>query len=572
METKYNLNFAKQFLDNIDDELALAIAESGAENYKNAAFAIFKMKDIENALAGITTIDTLIDNTKEITPDTITYKGYAIHQINLSGMMKILFGAPFSVVTENYYTSIGDYLIFGNSINNMRDFINYYERGKTLARDEHFSAFMDNLNNKSNVLVYSNIAKSHDMYKAFVSNALSNDIDHHSDLLNKFEGIAIQFSKNKNNLFYNNIYINHNPIEKKETSSLWATQLNTSITRKPQLVINHNTSEKEIFIQDDNHVIYLISNTGEILWQRKLEGKILGEVAQIDIYKNEKLQLLFNTDSLVYLIDRNGKNVTGYPIQLESTSSAPLSAMDYDSNRNYRILVPTKDGNVLNFEASGKPVKGWAYENKKAPVIQAFQHVLLQGKDYILSVDANGNIHALNRKGEERLHLVSTTAVRPFKLIKGESIRDTYLASRDSAGITAVYLDDVIERTKLPDLSIASKVTYADINADNLYDYLITTENELVALDTSFSEICAFETDSTISSGVYTYELSSDAIEMGFASATANEIYLLNKLGDLHEGFPLYGSTPFTIGDLNKDGQYELIVGSRDGYIYAYGL
>ena len=170
------------------------------------------MKNIEDALSAISKIDTTIDNIKNIGGDSIRFKGYIIQQINLPGMMKILFGEPFSIVTENYYTSINNYLIFGNSVNSLRDFINYYERGKTLARDAHFSAFMDNLNNNSNIIVYSNIARSKEIYKAFVSNETANDIDTHKELLNKFEAVAIQISKSKNNLFYNNIYINRSTI------------------------------------------------------------------------------------------------------------------------------------------------------------------------------------------------------------------------------------------------------------------------------------------------------------------------------------------------------------------------
>ena len=60
-------------------------------------------------------------------------------------------------------------------------------------------------------------------------------------------------------------------------------------------------------MQDDSNTIYLISKSGEILWQRKIEGEIMGEAAQIDIFKNDKLQLLFNTKTEVHLIDETAK-------------------------------------------------------------------------------------------------------------------------------------------------------------------------------------------------------------------------------------------------------------------------
>ena len=571
-ETKYNINFTTDFLNHINNEMALVISESVAEKYKNGAFAVFKMKNIEDALSAISKIDTTIDNIKNIVVDSIRFKGYRIQQINLPGMMKILFGEPFSIVTENYYTSINNYLIFGNSVNSLRDFINYYERGKTLARDAHFSAFMDNLNNNSNIIVYSNIARSKEIYKAFVSNETANDIDTHKELLNKFEAVAIQISKSKNNLFYNNIYINHNPIEKKETSSLWDVKLDTSISRKPQLVTNHYSYEKEIFVQDDSNTIYLISESGEILWQRKIEGEIMGEAAQIDIFKNDKLQLLFNTKTKVHLIDRNGKNVTGYPVELNSEATAPLSVMDYDSNRNYRILLPTLDGNVLNFEASGSQVQGWGYESKGVPIIYSFKHLSISGKDYIISIDAEGQIHALNRKGEDRLSLVKTVALSPFYTKKSKYLSESFVLTQDTGGVTKVFFDDTKETLRLPDVNLDTRFFAIEMDNENNFEYVLIEDNEARVLNMDLKELVSFKPDSAISSSAYAYRFTNGEIELGFSCAAANEIFLLNRAGNLHEGFPLYGSTPFAVGDLNKDGEMELIVGSKDGHIYAYGL
>ncbi|MBL4652582.1 MAG: DUF3352 domain-containing protein [Flavobacteriales bacterium] len=569
VEAKYHINFTTQFLDNIDDEMALAITESNAENYKNGAFAIFKMKDIEAALNAFTALDIAIDNVKNIVRDSIEFKGHIIQQVNLKGMLQVLFGSPFSIITENYYTTIGNYLVLGNSVNNLRDFVNYHARGKTLARDEHFARFMDNLNQNSNILIYSNIAQSQGVYKAFVAPETATDIENNKAMLNKFEGVAIQLSKSKNNLYYNSVYLNHNPIEKRETSSLWEVELDTSTSQKPQLVTNHYSFEKEIFVQDDANTIYLISNTGELLWKRNIAEKIMGNVSQIDIFKNDKLQLLFNTKKAIYLIDRNGKDVSGYPIKLESDAATPLSAMDYDRNRNYRILLPTKNGQVLNFSAAGTKVKGWKYESNGVAIMYPFQHIDIAGKDYIISIDSRGKIHALSRKGEERLSLNNATALSPFFLVETQTLTDSYILTQDTSGAVKVFLDDTKITQKLPDVSLDTRFFYHYNQTDK---YILIDDNELRSLDNELKELTYFETDSAITSNASVHRLPNNVTEIGFSSAAANEIYLLNNAGALHNGFPLYGSSPFTIGDLNKDGQLELIVGSKDGHIYAYGL
>ena len=61
------------------------------------------------------------------------------------------------------------------------------------------------------------------------------------------------------------------------------------------LVKNHYTQKWEIAVQDENLNLYLISSEGEILWKRKLQEAVIGSIRQIDLFKNNKLQLLFNT-------------------------------------------------------------------------------------------------------------------------------------------------------------------------------------------------------------------------------------------------------------------------------------
>ena len=89
--------------------------------------------------------------------------------------------------------------------------------------------------------------------------------------------------------------------------------MDTTVVIKPTLVVNHNTSEKEIFVQDLANRVYLINGTGRVQWKQAVDGPILGGVHQVDFYKNGKLQYLFNTARKIHLIDRNGNYVERYP-------------------------------------------------------------------------------------------------------------------------------------------------------------------------------------------------------------------------------------------------------------------
>ena len=65
----------------------------------------------------------------------------------------------------------------------------------------------------------------------------------------------------------------------------------------------------DIAIQDQDHVLYLYSNTGKLFWKKQLAGKIIGPIQQVDLYKNNRLQMAFRTQDKLIVLDRNGKIV-----------------------------------------------------------------------------------------------------------------------------------------------------------------------------------------------------------------------------------------------------------------------
>ena len=72
--------------------------------------------------------------------------------------------------------------------------------------------------------------------------------------------------------------------------------------------------------------------------------------------------------------------------------------------------------------------------------------------------------------------------------------------------------------------------------------------------------------------GAACFTLSNGKPAIGINSVSSNKIFLINNNGMLMKGFPVKGSTPFSIDDLNNDGKNYLVTGSRDGNIYVYSI
>src|SRR5690606_32230162 len=269
-------------------EAALVMTEPLKKDITGNQFVVFQVKDVDKAKEQLAAIEQKVNgdsaNTDEQTRQLMM-------QLNFSH----LFGKPFISLHQPYYQFLNDYLVFGEPLTGMNEFYKSFAVEKTLANDENFQSFSDQLSSSSAIFVYNNIARSVHWYKTFIKEEVAPDIDEHIEFMRKFEAVAFQVSPQKDQLFYNNIYFKYNPVYKQDTRTLWEALLDTSLAIDPEIVMNHQTQTKEVFVQDNNNKIYLISTTGKVLWTKIIDEKIIGEVHQIDAFKNNKLQLLFST-------------------------------------------------------------------------------------------------------------------------------------------------------------------------------------------------------------------------------------------------------------------------------------
>lgn len=167
-------------------------------------------------------------------------------------------------------------------------------------------------------------------------------------------------------------------------------------------VINHNTNEKETLKQNDDNKLELIGADGKSLWSIEIEGPILGDVVQIDALKNNKLQMAFTTQSAVYILDRNGNALPGFPYHTKPPISSPLLAADYDNTKKYRLIFAAGDGLLFNFGVDGKPTSGWKFSGAGSEKIIAVKTQKIGSDDVIVTVSDQGNIQLLKRTGETK--------------------------------------------------------------------------------------------------------------------------------------------------------------------------
>lgn len=330
------------------------------------------------------------------------------------------------------------------------------------------------------------------------------------------------------------------------------------------------TGEKELFVQDDRHTVYLINDVGRVLWKLPLGQQINSEVYQIDLFKNGKLQYLFSTPDKMYLIDRNGNAAGRFPVAFKGKCEQGISVYDYDNNRNYRIFVPCENREVYLYGLDGKPVEGWNPQKTDKPVVSKVQHFRVADKDYIVFADRY-RFYILDRKGKERVRVSSVFDLKPHT--------DVYLTRKGGqpvlvfAGkggqVHVVNFSGQTETSRVEGLSDRFEMNIVDWDGNGTGDVLFTDGNRVLVTRLDGTPLFEKKMEAKTLGFPYVYRFSAKDVRVGLTDPEQNHLFLLSADGKLSKGFPITGDSPFSIVFLGNDGFF-LFAGTGNNTILKY--
>jgi hypothetical protein len=389
--------------------------------------------------------------------------------------------------------------------------------------------------------------------------------------LKKIQAVGYQFVSS-NDMIYNTLSVSFKTEVREETAAQWESLLDTILSSKPFFFTNHYTGRNEIFVQDLKNNAYLINSAGRILWKLPMIEKIKGNAYEIDYYKNGKYQLLFATSNYIHLLDRNGNYVERYPVRLRSPASTGLSVFDYENNKNYRLFICGTDRIVYGYDKSGSTLSGWDQFKTNSTVSTEVEFFRVSGKDYLVLNDVD-NMYILDRKGSPRVNVKEQIARAPgskLKLTSGTSPK-LVLSSRNGS-LKKISFNGEVESVQLNEFSENHVFDYFDLDADGTGEYIFIDDDRIYAFDTDYTRMFTKNLESNNIIGPYGFVFSSSDRKLGYVDIENEMIHLIDSKGKDASGFPLRGSTSFSVGKFSPGGSYYLITGGRDSFLYNYEI
>lgn len=551
----------------IGEEQAIFLTESRQAALEDEQFIICQAKDAELA---IRYLNQYADTKGKL--EEIDYQTFTIYQLFADEVLQTMSLFNQDGFENPFYTSIGEYVVFSNSRQSLEVLIDKHILGQTLSNNAAFLQFQKELLPVTNTWIYCNVPLFTPFLRQLTTDAGQKDFETFFDILSSLNSLGVQLEQSgkKSDLRF---YFDASGDHAKGTKSIWTARLAAHAIIQPAVVKNAKTHQNEIFVQDAENRIYLFDRNGKIIWERKLKSPILSKIRLIQYYEGTEGQLLFNTKDQIYLIDHEGNDVSAFPINLPSPASNGLCLIDFENNKEYQFFIGTENGFIYGFEKTGEPVAGWNPKENAGKLLHDLEHFQVSGNDYILALNESGAFDVFKRNGEKHFETVAfdTKYLSPpgFQVFENNA----RIVMANHAGKANVFN----QKGKHFNLYAGTgsdknvRFLFADVTGDDRKDYISLSGRDLSCYYYEKSDFkktfdARFEQPQD---ELFAVQIPGDnKFQIGTLDKTGKRINLLTGAGRLSEGFPLAGTTEFSIVDL-FDANGKVLVVAFENSIYA---
>lgn len=547
---KYWMKANERGLYNVENDFTENLVNHIVEfetNYQQAKFICAQVNDTLKAS----------ENLKFMSDSLLKKDSLIVYRLNDSIENPLQLFVALSKNTTNYAIVYQSHIFFADKSEHLFQLAKDLKNGNLFLKDESFVAYKNqNFPDEFNYLLYASpnqMLEEIPSFFNFKNNSPENPFSN-------FKHFSFSVNANGKNLKFRLHLMNEPENHSKEQNVLWTLNLEAPSSLPAAGFVNHITGENEIVIQDDNNLLYLVNAKGTVLWRKQLTEKIISAIYTVDIYKKNKYQLLFNTKNHLHLIDRNGNYVEQYPVKLPAEASSELSLFDYDTNKDYRLLIACKNKSIYNYSIHGQLLDGFGTVKTDDEVVLPVQYVKVGPSDYLVALDVEGKIYTFSRRGAGRIGLRNRTISNcpAFYVDPGNSVASTYLVYVDdkSGLLNKISFEDKKEIVRLHSELENADVRFSLVDENRSMDVIVTKNNLLQAYSFSGNLIVEKSSEAMLGkSGFYGDESHSLFYTL---HSDSNALTVFDQVNSTHK--TLEATALPLVSNLFKDNKKYLIV------------
>ncbi len=483
------------------------------------------------------------------------FQGVLVYPLQEAALLKEAFSPLLDRwPTPSHYTIIEDAFVFAPGVESLRGAISAHNRKATYGQAARFEKLRAQLVSESNSLFISEKPGASRMVGDSLAltglpRGLADDLPEGylaTAQLSVSDGFSLRTYQ-----FRDTRYLE---AENPQVQEVFTAALEAPARTRPQFLKNHRNGQMDVAVQDEEHTLYLFSSSGSLFWKKELPGPIQGDIQQVDLFRNGRLQMAFSTDTQLMVLDRDGKAVAPFPKEFAGGNLRPLAVFDYENNRNYRLVV-TQGSRVFMYDGQGREVSGFKFREAESPVIGLPRHIRIGNRDYLVFQLENGKLRILNRVGDTRVPVRETFEFSNNPVFE---YRDGFAFSERGGSLVRIDTRGRVSRT--------------DLNLGPEHGMDATTKT-LAFMDDNRFRVKGNRKELDL--GVYTAPRIFYLYDIIYVSVTdlqSQQVYLFRSTAAPVPGFPVEGSGPADMADMDNDRNPEIAVPFRDNAIRVYRI
>ena len=310
-----------------------------------------------------------------------SFKGYSpqIHKYAFPGHLAAVFGGYFKLADESHFTYVDGWLITG-SYSAVKEFQSGMAGEYTLSQYMADAGKDDLIAREGTVMAaYLNIGLDKGTLANILNEplagllrGLSKDVEYSPMVLASYRKrgqVVTEISTC--NLAMQRMKA---PVYERDTVVV--------IPEGPFKVKNSGTGRMNLFYQNSAGAICLKDEDGKGLWGIPFGKPLCGTARTVDYFANGKLQIIFGAGSEIYMIDRLGRFVGGFPVSLGKEILLGPDVYDFNGTNAYNIMVLHKDRTIEMYNLKGQKPESWKGINPGETIKGLPEKIEVGGRTY----------------------------------------------------------------------------------------------------------------------------------------------------------------------------------------------
>lgn len=350
--------------------------------------------------------------------------------------------------TKAHFMLFNDFLIVAGNQEVLGDLYRSMSSGAVFRSSSHYALMSSWIARESNVFAYLNPQLCYALPLDITLGAMAEIYPRSIKSLKSMDVVACQLVKN-NDRFFSHIFLHQVEETARQQVVQWKRQVSGPVSYGPFLVSNYVSKTNDILVADASGKVTVMDENGRVLWNFAAGSPLTGSPKEIDVYSNNKIQYLVNTENKLRLLDRKGNEVSAYPIALPDAISGLPVVYDLKKRKEYSLMVPCADGNIYGYRGNGRPIPGWSPKTMLAASKGELQYFNKGGTDYYLLSDVEGHIYVWKTDGKDALEPIATSSsiVSNLTLRFGATLEQCKVLAFDATGsLVTAGLDGTISK------------------------------------------------------------------------------------------------------------------------------